>query len=268
MTTQTITQLYDFTGKGAIVTGAASGIGQATAFRLAEVGAGVMIADIDIGAAEKTAEKITQNGNKAQAIQADAGSTIDAEKVVQATIAAFGSIDILVNNAGIFPFAPSLEVKEELWDKVLNINLKGLFFYSQIAAQAMAKTGKGGKIINLASIDALRPTGMLTHYNASKGGVLMLTKALAKELGPMKIHVNAVAPASITTPGVKNIMTNMAEHMKLSPEQIDAGYLQRVPLGRMGEPDDVAKVILFLASGAADYITGEVIVIDGGHLLT
>ncbi len=268
MSVQTIAQLFDLTGKGAIVTGGAKGIGQAIAFRLAEAGTGVMIADIDMDAAGKTVEQIKEKGGKAQAIRAEASSAADAGKAVQSTIDTFGSLDILVNNAGIFPFSPVLETTVELWNQVIDINLKGVFLYSQAAGQAMAQAGNGGRIINLASIDALKPTGMLAHYNASKGGVLMLTKALAKELAPMKVLVNAVAPGSIATPGVENIKSNMAESMGTTPEQIDESYLQRMPVGRMGEPDDIAKVVLFLASGAADYVTGEMIVVDGGHLLT
>ena len=268
MALSTISELFDLTGKGAIVTGGGRGIGQAASFRLAEAGAAVMVADIDTDSAGKTSEQIVARGGKALHIRADAKSTADAERVVDYTIEAFGSIDILVNNAGIFPYAPCLEVTEDIWNDVIDINLKGLFFYSQAAARAMDRAGKGGKIINLASIDSIKPTGMLVHYDASKGGVLMITKAMAKELAPMKILVNAVAPGSIATPGVKDGMAAFGKVLGMTPEQIDAGFLQRVPLGRMGEPDDIAKVILFFASAAADYITGEVIVIDGGYLLT
>ena len=267
MTLKSISQLFDLTGKGAIVTGGGKGIGHAISLRLAEAGAGIMIADIDVDSAEETAREIQERGGKARTIKADAKSASDAVKVVDSTTEAFGSIDILVNNAGIFPFSPVLELTEEMWDQVLNINLKGVFLYSKAVALAMAKSGNGGKIVNLASIDSFRPSGMLTHYDASKGGVLMLTKAMAKEFGPMRIHVNAVAPGSIETIGARNVMSDMSKSMGMAPDRIMSDVLRRTPLGRLGEPDDIARVVLFLASEAAAYITGEVIVVDGGYLL-
>ena len=156
MTMKTIAQLFHLSGKGAVVTGGAMGIGQGIAYRLAEAGAGVMVADIDLKAATQTVEQIKARGGKAQAIRADVRSAADAEKVAQATVDAFGSLDILVNNAGIFPFSKFLDTSEEFWDKVLDVNLKGAFLYSQAAARAMIKGGHGGKIINLASIEAFK----------------------------------------------------------------------------------------------------------------
>lgn len=265
---QTISQLFDLTGKAAIVTGGAKGIGQAIAFRLSEAGAGVMIADIDVEAAGKTVAKIKEKGGNAAFVSADARSATDAENVVSATLEKFGTLDLLINNAGIFPLSPVFETSEELWNQVLDINLKGVFLYSQVAAKEMAQAEDGGKIINLASVDAIKPTGMLAHYNASKGGVLMLTKALALELAPLNIRVNAVAPGGINTPGVQGFWSNIPETVGIDTEEAVAEFLKRVPLGRTGEPDDIAKVVLFLASGASDYMTGEIMVVDGGHLLT
>ena len=201
MTMKTIAQLFDLSGKGAVVTGGAMGIGQGIAFRLAEAGAGVMVADIDLKAATQTVKQIEARGGKAQAIRADVRSAADAEKVAQATVDAFGSLDILVNNAGIYPSSKFLDTSEELWDKVLDINLKGAFLYSQAAARAMIKAGHGGKIINIASIEALKPAEDTSLYSASKSGVVMLTKSMALELAPNKILVNAVAPGGIQTPG-------------------------------------------------------------------
>ncbi len=267
MTNQTIGQLFDLTGKGAIVTGGAMGIGQAIALRLAEAGASVMIADIDLEAASQTVEQIETRGGKAQAISADASSAADAKKVVKAIVDAFGRLDILVNNAGIYPFSPALQMSEEMWDKVLNINLKGLFFYSQAAAQEMIKAGHGGKIINMASIDALHPTGELAHYDASKGGVVMLTKALALELAPHNILVNAVAPGGIMTPGAQAQSAALLASGRTIEELIES-FTARLPLRRMGEPDDIAKVVFFLASPAADYMTGSLVLADGGYLLS
>ena len=131
----------------------------------------------------------------------------------------------------------------------------------------MARDQKGGRIINLCSVDALKPTGMVAHYNASKGGALMLTKALALELAPMNILVNAVAPGGIATPGVAGLSETMLEKFGLDPEEVAQEFLNKVPLGRWGEPDDIAKVVLFLASSASDYMCGEMVVVDGGILL-
>ncbi len=267
MTTQTIAQLFDLTGKGAIVTGAAMGIGQAIASRLAEAGAGVMITDINPEAASQTVEQIMARGGKARAIHADATSADDAKKAVEATVESFGRLDILVNNAGIYPFSPILEISEEMWDKVLDINIKGVYFYSRAAAKEMIKAGQGGKIVNMASMEGLRPRADLAHYVTSKGGVVMLTKALALELAPHNILVNAVAPGGIVTPGAwEHAAALMA--MGRSLEEIRDAFMARLPMGRMGEPDDVAKVALFLASAAADYMTGSILLVDGGFQLS
>src|SRR5436305_840944 len=250
MTTQqkpNIVQLFDLTGKAAIVTGGAMGIGQGIALRLAEAGAAVMITDINLEAADNTVNQIRSKGGKVEAINADASSVADARRTVQETLRAFGRLDILVNNAGIFPFAPALQVTEELWDKVLDLNLKGLFFSTQAAVQLMINEGHGGKIINIASIDALHPTGNLVHYDSSKGGVVMLTKSLALEFGPYNITVNAIAPGGIRTSGAATAAS----------DEVTAAFTAKIPLRRMGVPDDIAKVVLFLASGASDYMTGS-----------
>ena len=268
MSLPAISQLFDLSGKCAIVTGGARGIGQAIAFRLTEAGAGVMIADIDLDAARDAAERIRSEGGTADAVCGDASSAWDAHKVVQATVDAFGSVDILVNNAGIFPLVPVLDVAEDLWDRVIDINLKGAFLYAKAAAAVMVEAGRGGRIINLASIDGMRPNGMAAHYNASKGGVLMLTKAMALELAPHGILVNAVSPGGITTPGTDTAREKAGKSMGIPEDAILEGWIQRVPLKRMGEPDEVARAVLFLAGAASDFITGTNIVVDGGYLLS
>jgi len=268
METQSITEIYDFKGKAAIVTGGAMGIGEAIALRLAEAGASVMIADISLEEANKVVEKIKSIGGKAAAIYADAGSVDDASKVAQSTVAAFGRLDILVNNAGIYPFTPALQMTESMWDKVLGINLKGAFFFAQAAAQQMIQAGHGGKIVNIASIDGLHPTGNLAHYDASKGGVVMVTKSLALEFGPHKINVNAIAPGGIQTPGGQAQSAAILKAINMPSEELTKAFTARIPLGRMGEPDDIAKVVLFLASSASDYMTGSLVVVDGGYLLS
>ncbi len=268
MEAQSIAEIYDLKGKAAIVTGGAMGIGEAIVLRLAEAGASVMIADISMEAANKVAEKVKSQSGKASAIYADAGSVDDAKKVVQETVNTFGRLDILVNNAGIFPFSPVLQTSEALWDKVMGINLKGVFFYTQAAAQQMIQEGHGGKIVNIASIDALHPTGNLVHYDASKGGVVMATKALALELSQHKINVNAIAPGGIQTPGGQAQSAAIMSAVTAPTEELTKAFMARIPLGRMGEPDDIAKVALFLASSASDYMTGSLLVVDGGYLLS
>ncbi len=267
MTPEPIAQLFDLAGKGAIVTGAGMGIGQAIAFRLAEAGASVMITDINLEAATQTVEQIKVRGGKAQAIHADASSAADAEKITQATVKAFGHLDILVNNAGIFPHSLILDISEDMWDRALDINIKGVYFYSRAAAKEMIKAGQGGKIVNMASMEGLHPRVDLAHYVTSKGGVVMLTKALALELAPHNILVNAIAPSGIMTPGAAEQGIAL-KAMGRSLKEVSDTFMARLPLGRMGEPDDAAKVVLFLASAAADYMTGSVVVVDGGYLLS
>jgi len=264
---KTIAQLFDLSGKGAIVTGGGMGIGRAIVMRLAEAGAAVMIVDIDMDAAGKVVQRVKEKGGKAEAIKADIRSLADAKKVAEATVQAFGSLDILVNNAGIYPISSALETTEELWDRTLDINLKGTFFFCQAAAREMVKAKRGGRIINMASIDAVHPMGQVSHYNASKGGVLSLTKALALEWGPHGIIVNAVAPGTIWTPGSEKLRVEQEAAGK-DPQELLKKFLTRWPLGRPGEADDVAKVVLFYASEAANYVTGTMLAVDGGYLLS
>jgi 2-deoxy-D-gluconate 3-dehydrogenase len=267
MAYKTIPQLFDLSGKGAVVTGGAKGIGQASAMRLAEAGAAVIITDIDMEAASQTVKQIKDKGGKARAVKADASSSADANRVVAATIEAFGHIDILVNNAGIFPLLPALNTSEEVWDKVLDVNLKGAFLYSQAAAREMIKAGRGGKIINIASTASLHPNPGASHYASSKGGLMMLTKSLALEWAGQGILVNAIAPGGIPTPGIQEQLKILAA-AGIKEEAVKALRMARQPLGRMGDPDDIAKTVLFLASAAADYITGSMILVDGGYLLS
>ena len=263
MATVTISQLFDLKGKGAIVTGAGMGIGQGIALRLAEAGASVLVADIKPEAAAETVRLIQAQDGFAYAVQADAASPADAERVAQEAVDKFGRLDILVNNAGIYPMMPALEVTEALWDKVLDVNLKGVFFYTQAAAKRMVAAGQGGRIVNIASIDALHPTGNLVHYDASKGGVVMVTRALALEFGKYGITVNAIAPGTINTPG-----TSAGTEVSELTEEFLKSLLVRIPLGRQGVPDDIAKAVLFMASEAAAYVTGNLLVVDGGYLLS
>jgi len=263
---RTIKELFDLSGKTAMVTGGAMGIGKGIALRLAEAGANVVIGDINMEVAGGTVKEIEAAGGRAKAVKADTSVIADAPKTVQSVIDAFGDIDILVNNAGIYRFMPALNMTEEMWQKTMSINLTGVFFLAKAAANAMIKAGHGGKIVNVASIDAFRPTGNLAHYDASKGGVVMMTKALAQELAKYGINVNAVAPGGINTPGA----ARMIKDAKLADEQAKAmqkEFIDKIPLHRMGEPDDVAGVVLFLASQASDYMVGSIVRVDGGALL-
>ena len=267
MTTQTIAQLFDLTGKGAIVTGGGMGIGRSIAFRLAEAGAGVMIADIDTEAADKTAQKIADRGGRARVIRADVSNPDDTTAAVRACVDAFGSLDILVNNAGIYPLAKALEISGEMWDKVLDINLKGVYFFSQAAAEEMIKAGRGGTIVNIASVAGLHLTMEgRAAYSSSKAGAIMLSQAMALELARHNIRVNVVAPGGIMTPG--GVALAAQSEASGVPLEGTADFMNRVPLRRMGKSDDVGRVVLFLASAAADYMTGSVVVVDGGRLLT
>lgn len=269
MANLSISELFHLDGKTALVTGGSLGIGRAIARRLAEAGAAVMVSDIQEPPGQALVSEIHSAHGKAAFIAADVRSLEDIEKVVQSTAERFGSLDILVNNAGIFPFSPIDRVSPELWDRVLQINLRGAFFMAQKAARQMILQGKGGAIINIASIDAFHPTGGLVPYDASKGGMVMMTKSIALELGKNGIRVNAVAPGAIVTPGAT--AGAQQTYGQMTPEQADEfirAFTARIPLGRQGDPDEIATAVLFLASPASSYVTGETIVVDGGYLLS
>lgn len=268
MTLKTIAQLFDLSGKGAVVTGGAMGIGQGIAFRLAEAGAGVIIADIAMNEARDTVKQIKDKGGKAKFIRADVRKPGSAEKAIQAAVDAYGSIDILVNDAGIEPGCKFIECEEAFLDEIFNVNVKGVFLFSQAVAQAMIKAGHGGKIIHVASIAGLSPARGQSIYSASKASVVSLTKSMAKELAPYGILVNAVAPGGIVTPGAIAASPSMQKALDMTEAEILPTHLARVPLNKLGEPDDIGKVVLFLASEAADFVTGTVISADGGFLVT
>ena len=257
---------FDLGGKNAIVTGGAMGIGFGIVKRFVEAGANVLIADVDGGAADAAVAKLAGSRGKAAAIQADVTAEGVGERIVAKCIELFGSVDILVNNAGIYPTSLVLQMTPEFFDKVYKINLKGLVFISKAAAAKMVERGKGGKIINISSIDAFRPSMVgLAAYDSSKGGVLMFTKALSLELAPRGVLVNAIAPGGIATEGGSKGMAGLTEE-QLS--QMAKAFVARIPAGRMGVPDDIGKVAVFLASSASDYMVGETVIVDGGMLLS
>jgi len=263
-----VSKIFDLTGKTAIVTGGAAGIGLGISSRLAESGASVVIADISEENAKKSAEELKSKGYKAAAVGCDVSNKSDAESAVSFAVSTFGSLDILVNNAGIYTSVLVMQMTDEDWDRVMNVNLKGVYHCVKAAAAQMISQGNGGKIINITSIDALHPSSMgLAHYDASKHGVWGFTKNVALELAPHKIWVNAIAPGGIQTPGVAAMQAKMQVPKGVNPEEMLKGFMAKIPMGRMGDPDDIGKVALFLASDASSYMTGSQIVVDGGYLL-
>lgn len=249
----------DLKNKVALVTGSRRGIGQGIALALAQAGANVAVTDIDQADCQKVVDQIKEIGQDGLAIKLDVTSREEVEKAIKMTVEKFSKIDILVNNAGIAQLKPFLELTEADWDRTLGINLKGMFLCSQAAAKEMVKN-KYGKIVNIASIASGQVgIGFLNtaHYCASKGGVTALTEALALELAPYGINVNAIGPGVIETPMTQDI---------LADEAAKKGMLMRIPKGRLGQPKDVASAVVFLASDEADYITGATLFVDGGWL--
>lgn len=236
-----------------MVTGSSKGIGKAIAFELAKEGANLVINSRNQSEAEQVGHQIhDEMGVKTLALRTDVSNIEEVKTLMKKTVDYFGRIDILVNNAGIFEICPFLQISEDTWDKIININLKGTFLCSKLALPIMVKQ-KSGVIVNMSSM-AAKTGGILpvAHYAASKAGIIALTKALAREFAPYGIRVNAVAP------GV--IKTKMAESQAEEKRKI-------IPLGNLGEPEDVAKTVSFLASDDASYITGEVIDVNGGLVM-
>ena len=243
-------------GRYALVTGASRGIGRAIALRLAAEGAAVALNFAgNVAAAEAVRKEIESAGGKAILVPADVADETAATEMVEKTAEAFGAIDILVNNAGITRDGLLLRMKEEDWDAVLNTNLKGVFHCSKAAAKFMMKK-RYGRIVNLASVVGLVGNSCQANYAAAKAGVIGFTKALAKELAGRGITVNAIAPGFI-----RSDMTDVL------PDKVKETMLAGIPLGRAGEPEDVAKAALFLASDQAAYITGQVLTVDGGMVM-
>ncbi len=246
--------------KVAIVTGGARGIGLAVARRFAADGARVVIADVDEDAGSRAVQEVGALG-AVRFIRCDVGDRADVENLVAATVQAWGAVDVLVNNAGIVHAADFLEVSEADFDRVLRVNLKGAFLVAQQVARRMVgqvKSGaKPGAIVNMSSVNAVFAIANQVPYSVSKGGVNQLTKVMALALAPYGIRVNAIGPGSI--------MTDMLASVNASPEA-KRRLLSRTPLGRIGEPAEIASIAAFLASDEASYITGQTIYADGGRL--
>lgn len=264
-----IKDLLNLSGKTAIVTGGAMGIGFGISSRLAEAGANVMIANRTEEDSKKAVDELTAKGFKVKSIKTDVSIENDVKQMVDETIKSFGSVDILVNNAGIYPSTPVSQMTLEDFDKVLSVNLKGVFLCTKYVSEQMIKQGKGGKIINITSIDALHPSSVgLAHYDASKHGVWGFTKNVALELAAHRIWVNAIAPGGILTEGVKKLQNSHPATQGIDQQKMLETFLTKIPMHRMGEPDDIGKVALFLASEMSSYMTGSQIVVDGGVLLS
>jgi len=244
-------------GKVAVVTGSSRGIGRAIAIKFAREGASVVVNSRHKEDAEKVVKEILSEGGKAVAVEGDVSQARDMKKLVDAAVKNFGKLDIFVNNAGVVSFSNFLDLKEEDWDATMAVDLKGVFLGTQMAAKQMIKQGRGGKIINISSIAGFIGFPRLAHYCAAKAGVIELTKETAIELAPYKINVNSIGPGVIST--------DMTKEIEKDPKQMKQ-TLARIPLGRFGEPEEIANVAAFLASDEADYITGEVVFVDGGWL--
>ncbi|MBD2309316.1 glucose 1-dehydrogenase [Chroococcidiopsis sp. FACHB-1243] len=246
-------------GKVALVTGSSQGIGSAVAVRLAKEGANVVI---DYRShpegAEATLKQVEATGRKGYIVQADLGVVSDVRRLVAESIQYFGQLDILVNNAGVDGKNTDFwDITEANYDAVLNVNLKGAFFATQAIVQHLIETKRKGKIINISSVHEELPFPHFTPYCASKGGLKMVMRNLAVELGSLGITINNVAPGAIETPINTNLLND--------PQKLGA-LLQNIPLGRLGKPEDIGPVVAFLASSDADYITGSTFFVDGGLL--
>ena len=243
-------------GKVAVVTGAARGIGAACARRFAAEGAAVVIGDILEEQGEATARSIRDAGGGATFIRCDTGDAPQARALIAETLSRHGCIDVLVNNAGIFTIADFLDVTEEDFDRVLRVNLKGYFLVGQAAARAMAEAGSGS-IINMSSVNAVMAIDSIAAYVVSKGGVNQLTSVMALALAPRGVRVNAIGPGTILTEMAGAMMTDEVARRRI---------LSRTPMGRVGQPEEVAGIAVFLASDDSSYVTGQVIYADGGRM--
>lgn len=244
--------------KVVIITGAGQGIGKAFALRFAEAGAKVSICDWNNESLEQVAEEIKKSGKSVLALKADVSQKNDIDNVVRKTSSEFGTIDILVNNAAFFQRCPFFDTDNSVWSKTIDVNLKGTYFFSQAVAKVMTQNKKAGCIINMASTLGIRGTVERSAYAISKAGVVQLTRVLARELGPYQIRVNAIAPHHVVTP--------MAATSHDIPGFLES-IINNTPLGRLGELDDIVNTALFLASDAASFVTGQILVVDGGAIV-
>ncbi len=255
-----LSALIRLDGRVAVVTGAGQGIGRGIAVRLAEAGATVVVADLDAAQAAAAADDIRGSGGAAHGVGVDVADEQSVASLFRVATDDLGGLDVLVNNAGIFPTWPVLDMQAADFDRVLGVNLRGVFLCTREAGRVMAAQGRGGAIVNVTSVDATHPSMVgLAAYDASKHGAWGFTKNVALEFAPHGIRVNAVAPGAIDTPGARASGAGSDEAM--------AAFAQMIPLGRMGTPDDIARAAVFLASDLSGYMTGAQVIVDGGMLL-
>lgn len=248
--------LFDLTGKTALVTGARTGLGQGMALALARAGADIVA--LGSSPMPETAALVRETGVRFHELTIDLSKPFDARATVAEAAAAFGGVDILVNNAGIIRRADLLDYSEEDWDSVLDVNLKAAFLLSQAAARHMVSTGRAGRIVNVASMLTFQGGIRVPAYAASKHGIAGLTKAMANELAPHGITVNAIAPGYMATDNTEALRNNPERNAQISA---------RIPMGRWGTPDDLATAVLFFTAPASGYVTGTVVPVDGGWLV-
>jgi len=252
-----VKEMFDLSGEKAIVTGAARGLGEQMALALAEAGADVAVVDVNIDAACRVTDRIGNIDRDSIAIKADVTKVADVENMVKVAKDRFGKIDILINNAGITINVPAEEMSKEEWDRVIEVNLTGVFLCAQTVGREMIKQKKGN-IINISSMSALianRPQPQIS-YNASKAGVIMITRSLASEWRKYNVRVNAIAPGYMRTPLVDEVFPKYGK-----------GWSSLTPMGRIGDPYEIKGPALFLASRASSFVTGSVLVMDGGYTI-
>ena len=254
---------FSLEGKVALITGGSRGMGEATAIAFAKAGADVAVTSRKLPDLERVADEVRKLGRRSLAVATHVGKMDELQPLVDRVVAEFGKIDILMNNAGTNFFMPAIDMTEDGWDVVLNLDLKGLFFLSQACARVMREHG-GGKIINISSVSGYKPQVPTGHYSIAKAGVIMATQVMAREWAEYNIRVNCIAPGAIETRLYDAIFALMPEEEAKAQKETAA---KRIPIGRVGQPREIADAVLFLASDASSYVTGQTFAVDGGSLL-